>query len=112
MTDSLDVSGFKEFQMGGQTYRVVRRGEEVRERGYVDPVHEEYTVLQRKDCGRLLAFLGVSRWIDVEKEYVPSSVWISEGTLGFDDSGWHSELITRCQRAVANSLPFEMAQSC
>lgn len=80
----------------GSTYRLVGRVRRERERGYVDSSEEHYNVLQVRLTSPISIFSNMSRWRDVEEEYVPSFAWIAKATLGFTD--WKSELFEKCRQ--------------
>lgn len=83
----------------GKTYRIIRRAQDERERGYAEPSEEHYNVLQVRVHGIIDLFLNMSRWQDVKVEHIPSFAWISMATLGFTE--WKSELVEQCRQRLA-----------
>jgi len=62
---------WNEWDFQGRTYRLIGREIPVWEKGYAEPRHDTYNVLQVKARG-LRGLLGT--WHDIEKEFVPNHV--------------------------------------
>lgn len=87
---------WRAFVLNGESCRVVSRTVRELEYGYTEATDERYNVLQ----ARRKVFFGLfSRWVDVEKEHVPSFAWISNACLGSSD--WESPMLARIQKEAA-----------
>ena len=88
-----------EWSHEGRVYRIIKIRQYEREHGYAELSEEYYNVLQVKLTSLFEIFLNSSRWRDVEKEHIPSHVWISSATLGYSE--WKSSLLENCRQKLA-----------